>query len=448
MSLAQIRHIDQYFGAWAMDGDRFMSIFRAVRGGLSLHLQQVNVNAGIGPMDDGEDAIDPPDPYDMIGSVAVIQQRGMMLKYGSSMSDGTPTLLTRRAVNLAAADSNVASIMLVIDSPGGSCSGTGDLADAISAAAKIKPVCAFIEDLGCSAAYWIASQATRIVANRHAFVGSIGVYAVVEDSSRAYDNAGIKAHLITTGKNKGAGADGVPITDEQLAEWQSEVNSINSIFLASVLAGRKGMTAAKLNEIADGRVFLAAEALSLGLIDQIGTFDDALSSLTPTTARPSTARAAARRIPMSEANPIEAVAPAAEPKPLATAATLAELKAACPGADPAFLLGCLEKQQSVAQSQAGLIDLLNARLAAQGDQLKAAIAERDKHAAHIKRIQESGSASAIPFAEGGQTPEQPNPETDPEAAWKADAKLRDEFGDNYQAFVAFNKNSGRVNIRQ
>src|SRR5690606_31819803 len=129
---------------------------------------------------------------------------GAMTKQGSSFG-GASTVRTRRAIRSAAADKSVSAIMLLIDSPGGSVSGTSDLADDVANAKKKKPVYAYIEDTCCSAAYWVASQCSAIYANPTAIVGSIGTYMVVADYSRMAENAGVKVHCISTGKYKGAG---------------------------------------------------------------------------------------------------------------------------------------------------------------------------------------------------------------------------------------------------
>src|SRR6185436_13049667 len=140
----------------------------------------------------------------------------------------------------AAADPSIKTILLLIDSPGGTIAGTAELADSVAAANKIKPVIAHADDQMASAAYWIASQCRMITSNRTALVGSIGTYVEVYDTSKMYENAGVKVHMISTGPHKGALVDGTPVTDDQLAEVQKLVDSLNRHFLAAVSAGRKG----------------------------------------------------------------------------------------------------------------------------------------------------------------------------------------------------------------
>lgn len=211
---------------------------------------------------------------------AIIQINGPMTKgenLWTMFGFATSTLAVRAALRDAVADSDVKSIMLLIDSPGGEVSGTDELAEDVRAANRAKPVHAFVDDLGASAAMWVASQAETITSNRMAMVGSIGVYTVVVDASEAFEAQGVKVHVVSTGDFKG-GAFGAPVSEAQLAEVQKRVDSINVEFKAAVKRGR-GMKAAALDKIADGRVFMSAEAKELGLIDSVGSFEKALGGL-------------------------------------------------------------------------------------------------------------------------------------------------------------------------
>ena len=212
----------------------------------------------------------------MGGSIAVIQIEGFMQK-GFSKFGGTSTVFTRQAIRAAAGDPDVDGIMLAIDSGGGFVAGTQELANEITAARNIKSVRAHIDDLGASAAFWIASATELITANEMANIGSIGVVAVLEDTSKAFEMAGIEVHVISTGEHKGSFADGVPITDNQIEEVQERVDDINAFFLKAVLKGRS-ITKAELNKIADGKVFIAKKALALKLIDKVSSFDDSMQA--------------------------------------------------------------------------------------------------------------------------------------------------------------------------
>jgi signal peptide peptidase SppA len=224
----------------------------------------------------GDDADDK--PFEFSGGVALLSLSGPMTKRPQSFSDGASTVRMRRLVRQAAADPDVTAIVMVIDSPGGQVSGTKELADDLAAARARKPVAAYIEDLGASAAYWVAAQADAIYANETAFVGSIGTYCVVRDYSRMAANEGIKVHVLSTGPYKGAGYPGAEVTDQQLAHWQHEVNQINETFLAAVAKGRS-FNLDFTRAVADGRTHIAREAESIGLIDGVRTLESVVTDL-------------------------------------------------------------------------------------------------------------------------------------------------------------------------
>lgn len=217
-------------------------------------------------------------PYTVINGTAVIPIAGPMMKARSKFG-GTSTVDTRRLVRMAAEDDSVSSILLHIDSPGGTVAGTADLATDVRNAAKQKPTWSYIEDMGASAAYWIASQTSKIVANQTALVGSIGTVTMLVDSSGKAEKEGIKVHVIATGEHKAPGVPGVPVTDSQIAEMQSKVNELNKHFLSAVSDGRGIKLKKPIAEIADGRVFVGKQAHDLGLVDEITTLDRALQSL-------------------------------------------------------------------------------------------------------------------------------------------------------------------------
>ncbi len=275
----RLPHFDQYFGPWAIQEEPFRAAVEACgKPGFSLsaHLRtegeaaQAAAWAARGYTTAGTE-----------GNVAVVTIRGSMMKHQTSMGEGASTVLARRAIRAAVADNSINGILLLIDSPGGTVAGTRDLAEEVANANKQKPVIAYIEDLGASAAYWVASQASKVHANATALVGSIGTFAVLYDFSKQCDKLGVKVHVVRAGKFKGMGTEGTEITDEQLAYWQGIVDKLNDLFLAGVSAGRK-LPLSKITELADGRVHVGIEAQRLGLIDGVQTFAATVNQLSNT----------------------------------------------------------------------------------------------------------------------------------------------------------------------
>jgi signal peptide peptidase SppA len=171
---------------------------------------------------------------------------------------------------IAAAMSNkaIGEIHLQIDSPGGQVDGLVEAADAIFTARDEKTVTATIEDLGASAAYWLASQASEITAGRNTEVGSIGVYTVYVDGSKAASERGFKVIVIRSGEHKGMGVPGDEISEQQIAAVQEVVDAMNENFIGAVAAGR-GRDAGEIRDLATGQLWIAGAALELGLIDSI-----------------------------------------------------------------------------------------------------------------------------------------------------------------------------------
>lgn len=211
--------------------------------------------------------------------IAVVHLQGTLMKAASSMGGATSTVAARREIRKAASDPEVSAIMIAIDSPGGTVSGTSDLGSDIAAANKKKPVWAYAQDLCASAAYWCASQAERIYANdKTALVGSIGTLLVVYDQSAAAEANGIKTLVFGTGPIKGAGTPGAPVSDEQKAYFRGIVDDSQVHFDSAVKRGR-GMTDAKLEKAKTGGVFSADDAISMGLIDGIKSFEAVMTEL-------------------------------------------------------------------------------------------------------------------------------------------------------------------------
>jgi len=217
-------------------------------------------------------------PYAIAGDgIAMFSLRGAMSKAGGCFSVGTVEI--RKAIRQARRDPQVKAAFMVAETPGGHVSGTKEFADEIKAFVDSgKLFYVQVEDLLASAGVWATAHATAIYANEMASIGSIGVVAQVVDSSQMFEREGIKVHTISTGKHKGAFAQGSEITDEQLELLQAEVDEINVFFKAAIVDGR-GIDPKALDEIATGQTFIASKALKHGLIDGIQTADETLQMI-------------------------------------------------------------------------------------------------------------------------------------------------------------------------
>lgn len=405
-----IPHLTQYFGVWSMASEPFLAAIERVNGmELLAHVEQAEIAArsqGI--------AAGPRKGYELIGNgIAVVEIIGAMTKYGSSLSEYAGSVQLRRTLRAMMADDGVRAIVLKIDSPGGTVAGTGDLADEVWRINQIKPITAYIEDTGTSAAYEVASQAGRVVANRDALVGSIGTYGVLYDYSQMFKEAGVKAYVIRAGEFKGAGTVGTKITDEQLAEFARTIEQINKQFIGRVARGR-GLPDEQVQTLADGRVHVGEYAIDLKLIDAVETFDAAVSQLEQTNQiNRSPVRMAGAHFQNEDTDmstqdakaAASSTSAATETKPVASEtkpaganpplpATFAELKTTLPEATAEFREQCLEQNLTLVQAK----DRWTAKLV---EDLKAMQAERDALKTAKPGVEALGSRDSAASAESG-----------------------------------------------
>jgi len=216
---------------------------------------------------------------EVVAGVAVIPVSGILV-HGSGYGFGygeTPYATIRRLLAEALDDRAVSAIALHIDSPGGEVSGCADLADAIYAARGAKPIHAIVDELACSAAYWIASATDRILVPRTGTVGSIGVVAFHADITRALDAAGIKVTTLQFGARKADGAPTTPLTSGTQKRMQADIDAMGELFVATV-ARNRGLRARDVRGTEAG-TFLGHDAVRAGLADAVMAADDAFLAL-------------------------------------------------------------------------------------------------------------------------------------------------------------------------
>ncbi|MEZ5764897.1 MAG: S49 family peptidase [Xanthobacteraceae bacterium] len=219
---------------------------------------------------------------------AIIPVHGSLVNRGGwldAMSGLTSYEKLKFQVGEAAKDPAVQSILLDIDSPGGEAIGAFETADAIRLAGQSKPVIAVANGLCCSAAYALASGATKIVTSRSSVVGSIGTFILHLDRSKQLADMGVKPTLIAVGKRKGDGLPHFELSDEAKTELQSYAIRINNLFVSTVAANRPRTTADSILALEAG-VFIGAEAIEHGLVDEVATLEEVLDYLARLAPRP------------------------------------------------------------------------------------------------------------------------------------------------------------------
>jgi signal peptide peptidase SppA len=260
-----------------------------------------------------------------VGSVAVIPMYGLLSQRMSLMSDmsgGTSLDEIRGSLRGALDDSSVRAVVFDIDSPGGSVDGLTEFAAELrSARAGGIPLIGQVNTLAASAAYWLASQMTEVVITPSGEVGSIGVFAVHEDYSKADELAGVKTTLISAGKYKVEGNEFEPLTDEARDAIQEQIDTFYQQFLSDVAKGRNTNVSAVADGYGEGRTFLAKKALAAGMVDRIDTLEATVRRFQPrgALARPTAAtvlplQQAAAAASVRRADPAWNAAHAAKPQ--------------------------------------------------------------------------------------------------------------------------------------
>ena len=181
-----------------------------------------------------------------------------------------------RQINDAAAEPGVEAIVLDIDSPGGTVYGVEQAALKIRAAAGKKKVIAVVNALAASGAYWLAAQASEIVVSPDGEVGSIGVYQMHKDVSRAADAQGVKVTYVKAGKHKTAGNPYEPLGPDAAAQLQQGVDDYYDLFVRAVARGRNVSLTQVRTGFGEGGTVRAKQAVVEGMADKIGTLDDVL----------------------------------------------------------------------------------------------------------------------------------------------------------------------------
>lgn len=223
-----------------------------------------------------EDGARQPELFTRFGGTALIEVCGPILKNPDAIEvryfGACDIDQVRAAAELARTDDTVERVALYVNSPGGTVTGVPECADALAQLCLEKPLYGFTDAMACSAGYWLLAQAQGIYMTRSARVGSIGVYALYLDESKALEEMGLVVNAISVGKMKLAGASFKPLTDEERAYFQGSCDRIAAEFKEAIQVNR---TLAK--EHMEGQVFDAEPAVEAGLVDGVVSgFDEVL----------------------------------------------------------------------------------------------------------------------------------------------------------------------------
>lgn len=211
-----------------------------------------------------------------IDKVAIVVAKGTILngnqKAGTIGGDSTARLLRK-----ARLDESVKAVVLQIDSPGGSTLGSEIIRQEVLELKNAgKPVVVSMSTYAASGGYWIAANADRIFASPSTITGSIGVFGMFMTYENSLDYLGI--HSDGVGSNELAGFSAIrPLAPEFGQILQRNVETSYGNFL-SLVSNARDMTVDEVDDVAQGRVWIGTDALELGLVDELGTLEDAVNS--------------------------------------------------------------------------------------------------------------------------------------------------------------------------
>lgn len=209
-----------------------------------------------------------------IGNVALISIEGPITGNGAQ-GFSTSSISSKDIVSfIEDAEDNlqIKVLLLEINSPGGSAVASDEIATAVKKTQK--PVVAYIREAGASGAYWIASAADHVIANRMSITGSIGVFSSYLEFSGLMEDYNVSYERLVAGENKDMGTPFKKLTIQERVILQQKLDKIHQFFIEEVAANRD-LEVSQVRKIATGEFFLGVEALELGLVDQLGGKEEA-----------------------------------------------------------------------------------------------------------------------------------------------------------------------------
>lgn len=217
-----------------------------------------------------------------VSSVAVLPLFGTIFPRANLMTDVSgATSAERFGAQFAelVSDPEIGAIVIDVDSPGGQVNGVEELSRRIYEARGKKPIVAVANHTMASAAYWIGTAADEVVVTPSGEVGSIGVFSVHKDMSKALEQDGIKVSIISEGKYKTEGNPYEPLAEEARTAIQERVSESYDAFIRDVARNRGVKPAIVRNGFGEGRVVGARQAVELGMADRIGGLEETIQRL-------------------------------------------------------------------------------------------------------------------------------------------------------------------------
>jgi ClpP class serine protease len=214
--------------------------------------------------------------------VAILYVDGPLFKRANlfvNYSGATSYEILRRDLQSALDNPEVASVLLIVDSPGGEANGCDEIATAIYAARSVKPITAFVSGMAASGGYWIAAAASRVVVSDAAMLGSIGVVLGVRPK-------GPNDKTIDFVSSQSPGKRPDVTTDVGKGQIQTMVDDLAEVFVAAVARYRGVTVDHVIKNFGAGGMKVGAKAVAAGMADQVGQLENVIASMPRTPATP------------------------------------------------------------------------------------------------------------------------------------------------------------------
>lgn len=212
-------------------------------------------------------------PVNSKNTIAILYACGEIVDGGNNSTVNYKKLVPQ-IVELAE-DDNIKGMVLRVNSPGGSAFGSEQIGEALDYfQSKGKPLAVSMGDYAASGGYWISAGTDRIFANRLTITGSIGIFGLIPNIAGLIDKIGVSPQQVSTNPQADFPAIFKPMDAAQQEAMQKFVERGYDTFVARVAKGRK-MSEEKVRTIGEGRVWGAQKALEIGLVDELGSLQDA-----------------------------------------------------------------------------------------------------------------------------------------------------------------------------
>lgn len=208
--------------------------------------------------------------------VAVIYASGQIFD-GKGSDDNIYSEDLSKTIRKAREDKDVKAVVLRVNSPGGSAVASAIIGRELDLTKEVKPVIVSMGNYAASGGYWISAKADYIFADPTTLTGSIGVFGTFPNlKGFLNDKVGLTFDVAKTNENADFGSVAEPLTPFQYAKLQENVVKTYDDFTGRVAEGR-GLRQTYVDSIGQGRVWAGADAIELGLVDQLGDMEDAIA---------------------------------------------------------------------------------------------------------------------------------------------------------------------------